>query len=304
MATRRQKKANRKNANRSTGPRTPEGKARSSQNACQHGLFARDTVLPDENPREFLDLIGDLEQELNAVGGFERRLVRHIADAEWRMRRIVRLETGVLTHQLESERLRVQRIRADFGGLPPSLQSKPGEQTQPPHDPGVQNRSGGPIEQNTLPAGAYQQTTRELGSAIESFRDSPVLLTLSLYESRLNRKHQSLLKQLRLTQKLRLAEGPGRNEIAGPQCEGAVPGHETAEPRNESPQPGPESEAPQPLPVEAQHHPAGIESEARQPQVKTPTPDAGEVEQPPETREDSSARGTPLGPRDEIASVA
>ena len=87
MATRRQKKANRRNAKRSTGPRTPEGKARSSQNACKHGLFARDTVLPDENPEEFLDLIATLEQELNAIGGFERRLVRHIADAEWRIRR-------------------------------------------------------------------------------------------------------------------------------------------------------------------------------------------------------------------------
>ena len=44
MATRRQKKANRNNAKRSTGPGTPEGKARSSQNTLKHGLFARDTV--------------------------------------------------------------------------------------------------------------------------------------------------------------------------------------------------------------------------------------------------------------------
>ena len=54
MATRRQIKAFRKNAKHSTGPRTPEGKARSSQNARKHGLFARDTLLPDENPEEFL----------------------------------------------------------------------------------------------------------------------------------------------------------------------------------------------------------------------------------------------------------
>ena len=87
MATRRQKKANRKNAKRGTGPRTPEGKARSSLNASnfEHGLFARDTVLPEETPQEFLELIAELEQELQAVGGFECRLVRHIADTEWGM---------------------------------------------------------------------------------------------------------------------------------------------------------------------------------------------------------------------------
>ena len=220
MATRNQKKANRKNATRGTGPRTPEGKARSSQNACKHGLFARDTVLPDENREEFIQLIADLEEELEAVGGFEHRLVRHIADAEWRIRRLVRLETGALTHQLERERLRVERIQADLGNLPPALQPlsggqnqnqlpKPGEenQTSQSHTGGQdQSTPAGPIEQNTQPAGIYQQTTRELGSSIVAYGNSPVLLTLSLYESRLNRKHHSLLKQLRLTQKLRLAK--------------------------------------------------------------------------------------------------
>ena len=193
MATRNQKKANRKNATRSTGPRTPAGKARSSQNACKHGLFARDTVLPDENPEEFIQLIAELEVELEAVGGFEHRLVRHIADAEWRIRRLVRLETGALTHQLEKERLRVERIQADLPNLPPALQPA----------------SGG---QDTQPAGIYQQTTRELGSSIVAYGNSPVLLTLSLYESRLNRKHQSLLKQLRLTQKLRFARAAETDE--------------------------------------------------------------------------------------------
>ena len=198
MATRNQKKANRKNARRSTGPRTPEGKARSSLNACKHGLFARDTVLPDENREEFIQLIADLGEELEAVGGFEHRLVRHIADAEWRIRRLVRLETGALTHQLEKERLRVERIQADLPNLPPAL--------QPPSGGHNHTTPAGPIEQDTQPAGIYQQTTRELGSSIVAYGNSPVLLTLSLYESRLNRKHQSLLKQLRLTQKLRFAK--------------------------------------------------------------------------------------------------
>ena len=185
MATRLQRRAFRKNAKRSTGPRTPEGKARSSQNARKHGLFARDAVLPGENPEEFLQLIADLEQELEAGSAFECRLVHHIAATEWRMRRLVRLETGALMSQLEKERLYGQRLRAELGKLNQSLQAKHGEQNAPP------------------PADPYQQSTKELGAMVAEDRDTPVLLTLSLYESRLNRKYLSLLKQLRLTQKLR-----------------------------------------------------------------------------------------------------
>ena len=48
MATRAQIKANHKNAKKSTGPRTDEGKARVAKNALKHGLLARDTVLPGE----------------------------------------------------------------------------------------------------------------------------------------------------------------------------------------------------------------------------------------------------------------
>ena len=48
-----QLEANRLNAQRSTGPRTAEGKARSSQNAVRHGLTAKCPVLPGEDPAEF-----------------------------------------------------------------------------------------------------------------------------------------------------------------------------------------------------------------------------------------------------------
>ncbi len=45
----RKRRANRRNAQHSTGPRTPEGKARASRNATSHGIFCRDLVLPGEN---------------------------------------------------------------------------------------------------------------------------------------------------------------------------------------------------------------------------------------------------------------
>jgi hypothetical protein len=44
---------NRRNAARSTGPRTPEGKSRSRLNALKHGLTARTLVLPGEDPEAF-----------------------------------------------------------------------------------------------------------------------------------------------------------------------------------------------------------------------------------------------------------
>ena len=220
MATRLQIRASRKNAKRSTGPQTTEGKARSSQNARKHGLFARDTLLPGEDPQEFLQLIADLEQELEVGSGFERRLVRHIADTEWRMRRLVRLETGVLTHQLENERLHAQRVQAEVGNL--NQQAKPGD------------------ENASTPADPYQQSTKELGAVVEGDRDTPVLLTLSLYESRLTRKYFSLLKQLRLTQKLRRAEVMEPDENLEPEL---LPGETESRP------PATESQQQQPPPA-------------------------------------------------------
>ena len=341
MATRRQKKANRKNAKRSTGPRTPEGKARSSQNASRHGLFARDTLLPDENPEEFIQLIDELELDLKAVGGFERRLVCHIADAEWRMRRLVRLETGALTHQLETERLRAQQAQAALGIPPPVLepnrrgqnprsasshqnqdaQANHTELSQPEPSEENQNPRSGPegLNQSTLeepegqnhksPAvavvrgvqsGAYQQTTRELGSAVLAYTTGPLLLTLSLYESRLNRKHQSLLKQLRLTQKLRLAEGAervGQNHLYRNSGKAPSPRHETVGPRNDSAEP-------QALPGETQDHPSRVETESQQSKVETEIRPAAAQPQPPLSDPKAPPNPTRAGPQDDIPRVA
>jgi len=54
--TPRKLQANRANARLSTGPRTPEGKQRSSRNAITHGFHARDVVIPGEDPADFTAL--------------------------------------------------------------------------------------------------------------------------------------------------------------------------------------------------------------------------------------------------------
>ena len=84
MPTNAQIKANRKNAKKSTGPRTEEGK-RSAKNSLKHGLLARDTVMPGEDPADFDRQLSALEADIQPANSLEFELVRQIADAQWRM---------------------------------------------------------------------------------------------------------------------------------------------------------------------------------------------------------------------------
>jgi hypothetical protein len=68
VTSERQKAANRANARRSTGPKTPEGKAAVRLNAFRHGLLARDVVLPEEDLDAFEDLRNRVRADLSPVG--------------------------------------------------------------------------------------------------------------------------------------------------------------------------------------------------------------------------------------------
>ena len=69
------------------GPRTPEGKAISAQNAFSHGLTAARLVLPWENQDEFDSLLNQLVAEHRPVTATEGILVREIAEQYWRLQR-------------------------------------------------------------------------------------------------------------------------------------------------------------------------------------------------------------------------
>jgi hypothetical protein len=86
--------ASRQNGAKSRGPRTPEGKARSAQNALKHGMRAqKHIVLPDEDAAEFAELEAALVEELAPVGALQTVLARRVAVAAWRLARADRLET-------------------------------------------------------------------------------------------------------------------------------------------------------------------------------------------------------------------
>jgi len=104
MTTEKQKASNRENAKHSTGPKTDEGKQRSSQNALIHGVYAIESVIPGEDPADFDKLCTEFGQRYDPEGPYERSLVRQMADAEWRMRRTLRLEADFIKSAVESER--------------------------------------------------------------------------------------------------------------------------------------------------------------------------------------------------------
>jgi hypothetical protein len=81
------------NGAQSRGPKTPEGKARSAQNALRHGLRAQKyLVLPEEDAAEFADLEAALLEELAPVGALQTVLARRVAVAAWRLARADRIE--------------------------------------------------------------------------------------------------------------------------------------------------------------------------------------------------------------------
>ena len=88
---------NRANSAHSTGPRTESGKQRSSINALSHGLTARTTVLPSEDPDTYQRHIQQFLDEYKPATPTETQLVHEIADTAWRLNRIPFLEAELLS---------------------------------------------------------------------------------------------------------------------------------------------------------------------------------------------------------------
>jgi len=96
MTTIRKIEANRRNAQKSTGPKTPEGKAAVARNALKHGLLSRNPVLPGEDPRgEFPELVESLHQYYAPENPVDANLVEDLAGVMWKLRRAERIQSGI-----------------------------------------------------------------------------------------------------------------------------------------------------------------------------------------------------------------
>jgi hypothetical protein len=92
--------ASRQNGAKSRGPKSPEGKARSAQNALKHGLRAQKyVVLPEEDAAEFAELEAAMIAELAPVGALQTVLARRVAVAAWRLARADRIETELFAER-------------------------------------------------------------------------------------------------------------------------------------------------------------------------------------------------------------
>ncbi len=97
MISLRQLAANRRNAQKSTGPRTPEGKSASSFNSLRHGLYAQEVVLPGEDRAAFEALLAGLRADFEPASPVEDGLIERLASIWWRLRRTAAVEAGLLS---------------------------------------------------------------------------------------------------------------------------------------------------------------------------------------------------------------
>jgi len=110
MATQRQFAANRESSKKSTGPRSPNGKRVSSQNARKTGAYSTKTVLPEEDAAEFARLRAEYYGEWSPSGPTERCMVERLVFLAWRMARCCRAESGIIDA--------LRQLPKGVGGIP------------------------------------------------------------------------------------------------------------------------------------------------------------------------------------------
>ena len=178
VVSERKRAANRANAQRSTGPKTERGKARSAMNAVRHGLAARASLLPGEDGDELARFAAEMEADLRPCGAAQREVVGRIVSLSWRLRRVAAVEE---TMWQEDDQERVRRhaagveVRTMFSHLP-----------------------WGAPEEESQEASGEQFVARQFAQ-----RNTSSLERLAVYEQRLDRALHAAFRQLQLLKKSR-----------------------------------------------------------------------------------------------------
>lgn len=179
MSTQAQLIANRQNAQRSTGPRTSQGKAAVSQNAVKHGLSARHDVISSESQADFDLYREQLLAELNPDSPMESMLAERIVTLSWRLKRVSKIQNQTI------DALNAANTPSPLTKLTQSFLSK-----YPPN-------SQLSIVNNQSQTSAAHLALGRL--AIKDFSDARVLDRLLMYERRIEHSlYKTLLELQRL----------------------------------------------------------------------------------------------------------
>jgi hypothetical protein len=188
-------RANRQNAKNSCGPRSEEGKKRSSLNATRHGLLAQTLHLPEEEMAAYHEFTDSFVQGMSPVGPVETQLAHACADLQFRLNRVAAAEHNLFSigHVEHGDLWSVQVTDS----APPNSE----EHAEP---------SGGAAEARDRCARSSRSPGHpEAHTALafaETLRRSPdPLKNLSIYEQRLSRRFLQTFKQLREMQAERRA---------------------------------------------------------------------------------------------------
>jgi hypothetical protein len=187
MASEAQVLANRKNAQKSTGPRTEEGKAASAQNAVKHGLLARDDVIKTEDQADFDRLREKMVRELDPVGAVETELAERVVSLMWRLKRAQRLGNEVFDYLLARDAHACKRRV-------------------------YSTSANDPCEDPDFTSGRV---------AVEDLSNSRVIERLGLYERRIESSLYRTMRELRTVKALRVSEAGDCGESADASVGGA-----------------------------------------------------------------------------------
>src|SRR5262249_50210677 len=101
MSSFKQIEANRRNALKSTGPTTPEGKQRSRCNAIRHGLTADTVIAGFDNSDDYQAFEAAVISDYDAQSAVEREVVLRLASVLWRLRRATGIESSLFESVIE-----------------------------------------------------------------------------------------------------------------------------------------------------------------------------------------------------------
>jgi len=193
-ATEAQINANRENAQKSTGPRSTQGKAASNRNGLTHGLCAGKHILPGEDPGDFLFLVQDLFNTFRPVGEAEEKPVLRIAAGQWRLDRAFPMEAGLYRDRLADVAKKDKAHEEQYARDKESA-GKYGDPVPPPPTP---------PDEGDLLARAF----------IADCAGPNSLTKLARYEGAIERSIDRSLRQLKAFQAARNTPGSGANQSA------------------------------------------------------------------------------------------